>query len=345
MPLLTELVSAHAVKLSSIENASLKQATIFNPILNQQLCAAPDPGACFAQHVKYCASKTPYCTARDGRLDPFTGEVFLSITDIKHSLACIKGSGGALSTNPEHYASPVTLLIEYKEVSIDAKGDQKRGVYYLTERYAHGDSHTRPIVYDPDAYATAEGARSSFEAHAKGFALDKKGCGTFRVIQPSHELLGEHLDLSVTQIDARDPSTGKSQSVQAKIVCFRGRMYVRGGLYELVRKSILPTLGDRVTTSLAARKPEIVVAHVEEPSVATTGGLLSDLMLSAANIGAQIPNSSFIGPRGGGGGGGGGFRGGYGGGYGRGGWGYGGYGLGFGTGALLGAAAFSPYYS
>ena len=184
MPLLTELVSAHAVKLSSIENASLKQATIFNPILNQQLCAAPDPGACFAQHVKYCASKTPYCTARDGRLDPFTGEVFLSITDIKHSLACIKGSGGALSTNPEHYASPVTLLIEYKEVSIDAKGDQKRGVYYLTERYAHGDSHTRPIVYDPDAYATAEGARSSFEAHAKGFALDKKGCGTFRRCNP-----------------------------------------------------------------------------------------------------------------------------------------------------------------
>ena len=96
-------------------------------------------------------------------------------------------------------------------------------------------------------------------------------------------------------------------------------MYVRGGLYELVRKSILPTLGDRVTTSLAARKPEIVAAQVEEPSVATTGGLLSDLMLSAANIGAQIPNSSFIGPRGGGGGGGGGFRGGYGGGY-RGGW-------------------------
>jgi hypothetical protein len=50
---LTDLLSAHLAHISTLESTSMKRATLFNPVLNTQLCEAPAPGRSEAAHFRY----------------------------------------------------------------------------------------------------------------------------------------------------------------------------------------------------------------------------------------------------------------------------------------------------
>ncbi len=318
VPLLTDIVAAHAAKLAGVENASLKPALLFNPLLNEQLCAAPDPGRSMALHVRYSANKTPYLAARDSRLDSFAadGGTYLSLTDIRYSAAASRA--GAPPTDPARYASPVSLALEHRSVTVNARGDM-RSVYYVTERFAHGVSTTAPIVWDAEAYQTAGDARAALDRHsATRTALDRRGAGTFRTLQPTHGLLGEHLDLHLVQLDVRNGGGGSASSgaLHAKVVSFRGRVYVRADLYDLVRRTVVPTLQDRV-----AQAPRSLTLDGGESGAGSLSELLSAQSAPVFHTIHSAPRSTAL----------------Y---YGfRPGWGWG-----YSAGGGLGAAAFAPTY-
>ena len=169
---------------------------------------------------------------------------------------------------------------------------------------------------------------------------------------PRSNLLTEHVELATVRMDARD-----GKQVDARVICFRGRVFVRSSLFEMIRRTVAPNLRDRVADNLAIKAP--LSSSSDGSSVAP-----APVSLSAALVSSKLPETSVVGPRFGGGGFrggvgvGGGFRGGPGylgvrGGVGFRGpaygyrgrpWGYGGYGVGLGTGLFAGSLLFGPRY-
>jgi len=197
---------------------------------------------------------------RDSNLDTFCGtgasERFLSITDIRHSVAALRFSRHtAPQLAASDYHSPVSLSVQYNVVSVASAGKDKDkkalsvkraggGVYTITETYAHGVSVSHMLAYDHDAFRSAEHARNALEAHSKhGTPLANRGM--YRVLSHSDGLLSEFVEFLSVDLISMD---GKQQqtTVKASVICFRGRVFVRGGLYELIRKSLAPRHNERL---------------------------------------------------------------------------------------------------
>jgi hypothetical protein len=324
--LLTDIVSACAESIRTMENTRMKTATIFNPTLNLQLCQAPAACPRYAHHLKYCRGKPHALAQKDGRLEPFcTGEDFVSLMDTQDNLD-----------------SPIKLQVRCEKRTEERGGGH---VYVLVEKYAHGEQMAHALAYDPDAIRDSETANQVYAAVQRGHPVDRRLTGMYRSICPRSGMLSEYVDMSSIRLDTRD-----DRQVDTRVVCFRGRVFVRRAMLDMIRRTIAPSLRDQVADTLASQ------SSIKSSSSSDATPLVS---ISAALSNSTLPDTTASGPpfRGGGGGGfrgGGAFRGGH---HGPS-WGYrgapyrdGGYvgrpwglGVGLGLGALAGAALWGPRY-
>jgi hypothetical protein len=79
------------------------------------------------------------------------------------------------SATADQYRSPVSLSIRFEKAKQGGSG----GLYLVTEKFAHGHEISYPLVYDPDAFRSPEAARRAFDAHHKGYALDRSESGMY----------------------------------------------------------------------------------------------------------------------------------------------------------------------
>lgn len=284
-----QLLSSIVSQLSGLENCHMRPALLFNRECNAQLSIAPSCTPHYPVYRRYCAGKERVQDS-SGNLCALNGKTLYSLLDIRHSIATLDAFV-AQNRSPTTEA-PVLLKI------------QKDGeVWSLTEQTLYGDSVTHTLGYDPGAYRNSEDAARSLASNRKGGALDTRGCGSHRLVDPLDGLLTEFVD------------------IQANQVYLRGRLYVLPETYERIRVLVAPTLMDKITRN----SEEIATARAEDFSYAQ--------VLSVESSITDAPATDLVGRRHGGGRrGGGGFARGFGRGLAT----SAGLGLGLATGAALG---------
>jgi hypothetical protein len=154
--LVTDVVGTCVESVKLLENTQMQTATIYSPILNQQLSEAPPPCTHNANHHVYCRGKQAVVSQRDPRVDLYCGgEEFISLTDAQ-----------------EDFTSTVKL-----QVRCETKGAGK--VYLLVEKYAHGEHMSHALAYDPDCIRDSSTASQVFAAVQQGRSVDRRLTGLY----------------------------------------------------------------------------------------------------------------------------------------------------------------------